>query len=61
MCRLKIENAEPHFATSPVRPTTILDPLRLSERLGGKITLASETFQHTGSFKNERQALSLRP
>lgn len=38
-------------ARSPVRPTTILEPLRLSERLGTKVTLASETFQYTGSFK----------
>jgi threo-3-hydroxy-L-aspartate ammonia-lyase len=38
-------------AGSPVRPTTILEPLRLSERLGAKVRLASETFQHTGSFK----------
>ena len=34
-----------------MRPTTILEPLRLREQLGVKITLASETFQHTGSFK----------
>lgn len=34
-----------------VRPTTIIEAPRLSERLGASITLASETFQHTGSFK----------
>ncbi len=34
-----------------VRPTTIIEPLRLSDRLGARVTIASETFQHTGSFK----------
>lgn len=34
-----------------VRPTTIIQSLRLSKHLGIDITLASETFQHTGSFK----------
>jgi threonine dehydratase len=34
-----------------VRPTTIIDCPRLSKHLGVKLTLASETFQHTGSFK----------
>lgn len=34
-----------------VRPTTIIDAPRLSKRLGVELTLASETFQHTGSFK----------
>lgn len=34
-----------------VRPTTLLDMPRLSGRLGASVTLASETFQHTGSFK----------
>src|SRR6266566_3265781 len=34
-----------------IRPTVILDPIALSDRLGVKITLATETFQHTGSFK----------
>lgn len=33
------------------RPTTLLEMARLSERLGARVTLASETFQHTGSFK----------
>ena len=33
------------------RPTTLIECPRLSKRLGVKITLASETFQHTGSFK----------
>src|SRR5215212_3567772 len=34
-----------------VRATTIIESLRLSRRLGVKLTIASETFQHTGSFK----------
>ena len=34
-----------------VRPTTLLDMPRLAQRLGAQIILASETFQHTGSFK----------
>lgn len=38
-------------ASSPIRSTTILEPQRLSERLGARIRLASETFQVTGSFK----------
>ena len=34
-----------------IRPTTLLESRRLSQRLGTRVTLASETFQHTGSFK----------
>src|SRR5262249_9691596 len=34
-----------------VRPTTIIDAPRLSRRLGVDLIIASETFQHTGSFK----------
>jgi threonine dehydratase len=33
------------------RATTLLSPTRLSDALGIHITLAAETFQHTGSFK----------
>jgi threonine dehydratase len=33
------------------RPTTLIEARRLSKRLGLDVTLASETFQHTGSFK----------
>src|SRR5260221_10118895 len=33
------------------RLTTIIDASRLSRQLGVNVTLASETFQHTGSFK----------
>lgn len=34
-----------------VRPTTIIEAPRLGKRLGVKLTIASETFQSTGSFK----------
>ena len=34
-----------------IRPTTFVESSRLSRRLGVELVLASETFQHTGSFK----------
>ena len=34
-----------------VRPTTIVESPRLSKALGIDVFLATETFQHTGSFK----------
>jgi threonine dehydratase len=34
-----------------IRPTTLIEPRRLGERLGVDLLLACETFQHTGSFK----------
>jgi threonine dehydratase len=34
-----------------VRPTTFIESRRLSRHLGVDLVLASETFQHTGSFK----------
>jgi threonine dehydratase len=34
-----------------IRPTTIIEAPRLSRRLGTQLFIASETFQHTGSFK----------
>jgi threonine dehydratase len=34
-----------------VRPTTIIEAPRLDKRLGATLTLATETFQCTGSFK----------
>lgn len=36
---------------SVIRPTTFIESVRLSHRLGARAVLASETFQHTGSFK----------
>jgi len=34
-----------------IRPTTLIEPRRLETYLGVSLRLASETFQHTGSFK----------
>jgi threonine dehydratase len=34
-----------------VRPTTVIEAPRLNKHLGVNLILASETFQHTGSFK----------
>src|SRR5437763_7080950 len=34
-----------------IRPTTIIEAPRLAQRLGVELTIASETFQFTGSFK----------
>jgi threonine dehydratase len=34
-----------------IRPTTFIEPQRLRDQLGLDLTIASETFQHTGSFK----------
>lgn len=36
---------------SVVRPTTWIEAPRLERRLGLRLVIASETFQHTGSFK----------
>lgn len=34
-----------------IRPTTFIQSAKLNSQLGLEITIASETFQHTGSFK----------
>ena len=34
-----------------IRPTTVIEAPRLARRLGVELTIASETFQFTGSFK----------
>jgi threonine dehydratase len=34
-----------------IRPTTFIEPAKLRDHLGLDVTIASETFQHTGSFK----------
>jgi len=34
-----------------IRPTTFIESSKLRDRLGLDITIAAETFQHTGSFK----------
>ncbi|HYP26985.1 MAG TPA: pyridoxal-phosphate dependent enzyme [Blastocatellia bacterium] len=41
--RAKVEEA--------ARATTLIESARLSARLGARLVIASETFQHTGSFK----------
>jgi threonine dehydratase len=35
----------------PIRPTTFIQSSKLRDSLGLDVTIASETFQHTGSFK----------
>src|SRR3954454_6953800 len=37
--------------TDAIRPTTLIRSGKLRDKLGLDITVASETFQHTGSFK----------
>ena len=44
-------SAPPAPVREVVRPTTFIEATRLGRRLGVTLTLASETFQHTGSFK----------
>jgi threonine dehydratase len=34
-----------------IRPTTFIESVKLRDHLGIDVTIASETFQHTGSFK----------
>ncbi len=34
-----------------IRPTTLIESAKLRDHLGLDVTIASETFQHTGSFK----------
>ena len=41
----------PKALSEVVRPTTIIEAPRLAKRLGVDLTIASETFQYTGSFK----------
>lgn len=42
----------PHLRVHEIaRPTTFVEAPRLGRRLGVELTIASETFQHTGSFK----------
>jgi threonine dehydratase len=43
--------AKPADIAKVARPATILEAPRLAKRLGVNLVLASETFQHTGSFK----------
>src|SRR5262249_47443894 len=34
-----------------IRPTTLVESRRLSNRIGASVLIVTETFQHTGSFK----------
>lgn len=43
--------AEPQTLLDAIRPTTLIRSANLNEYLGRDVTIASETFQHTGSFK----------
>lgn len=43
--------SDPTPVPEVLRPTTIIEAPRLSRRLSGELILASETFQHAGSFK----------
>lgn len=43
--------SSPRPVQEMVRPTTILEAPRLAQRLGIQLMIATETFQHTGSFK----------
>jgi len=40
-----------HSLLEAIRPTTLIKSSKLRDHLGLDITVASETFQHTGSFK----------
>ena len=48
---MKQVNSIEHEFYQEVRRTTFIEAPRLSEYLGTKVTIASETFQRTGSFK----------
>ena len=40
-----------HKLREAIRPTTFIESAKLRDHLGMDVTIASETFQHTGSFK----------
>lgn len=44
-------NRKPQSLSEAIRPTTFIESATLSKLLGAEVTIASETFQHTGSFK----------
>jgi threonine dehydratase len=48
---LKKKDSQQEPLEREIRRTTIIESRRLSSALGASIVLASETFQHTGSFK----------
>ncbi len=44
-------NSKPQSLIEAIRPTTFIKSATLSKLLNANITIATETFQHTGSFK----------
>ncbi|MBI1747258.1 MAG: pyridoxal-phosphate dependent enzyme [Acidobacteria bacterium] len=48
---MSVTTASARCLREAIRPTTFIEAPRLARRLGINLTLASETFQHTGSFK----------
>src|SRR5215471_13918741 len=40
-----------HRLQDMIRPTTLVEAQRLNKRIGASVLIATETFQHTGSFK----------
>ena len=44
-------NANHQTLLEAIRPTTFIEPQKLREYIGLNLTIATETFQHTGSFK----------
>jgi threonine dehydratase len=50
-CVLKTKEELWESLEAEVRKTTVIESRRLDEFLGARTVLASETFQHTGSFK----------
>jgi threonine dehydratase len=51
MNNLASETSPPPSVGDVIRPTTFIEAMRLGRQLGAELTIASETFQHTGSFK----------
>lgn len=51
LCQSDKVQTQAHSRRECVRPTTLVEPARLASRLGVELFIASETFQHTGSFK----------
>jgi threonine dehydratase len=51
MSNLEVSNGRPSALERVILPTTRIETPRLSKRLGARVIIASETFQHTGSFK----------
>jgi threonine dehydratase len=46
-----VDSKQMKSLSEAIRPTTFIESEKLKARLGVDLTIASETFQHTGSFK----------